>query len=266
MQLNNESKTLFIPLLGKAQMSRKKLFINDKKAEEIIQSVDFDFKKLKQSEALSMYMAARAAIFDDICNDFILNHPNTVVVHLGCGLDARCLRVNQNYRTWYDVDFESVISLRKRFYEESDNYKMIGASIAELCWEEINHSNANVLVIAEGVTMYLSEEELRETLEKICKAFSGAEILFDAYSMRAVKLSRYKNPVNQVNAAVKWGMDKSQDFLKLNSDLVFVQEYPIFREEKNLKGIKKFLFNHLYCGKFSQSLYKIYRFQFNKKP
>ncbi len=264
MQLNNESKTLFIPLLGKAQMSRKNLFIRDKKAEEIIQKVDFDFQKLKQSEALSMYMAARAAIFDDICNEFIFNHPNAVIVHLGCGLDARCLRVNKNYEKWYDVDFKSVISLRKNFYEESDNYKMIGSPIAELRWHEINRPNANVLVVAEGLTMYLSETELREMLQNIRKAFGCVEILFDAYSTRAVKLSRRKNPVNQVNATVKWGMDTSDDFLKLNSDLVFIKEYPIRREEKRLKGIKKFIFNHLYCGKFSQSLYKIYRFQFNK--
>lgn len=36
MELNNESKTLFIPLLGKAVMSRDNLFLHDPKAEEII--------------------------------------------------------------------------------------------------------------------------------------------------------------------------------------------------------------------------------------
>ena len=40
MELNNESKTLFIPLYGKALMSKEKLFIDDPKAEEIIKSID----------------------------------------------------------------------------------------------------------------------------------------------------------------------------------------------------------------------------------
>jgi O-methyltransferase involved in polyketide biosynthesis len=39
MKLNNESKTLFIPLLGRAQMSKKDLFLKDLKAEEIIDKV-----------------------------------------------------------------------------------------------------------------------------------------------------------------------------------------------------------------------------------
>ena len=56
MELNNESKTLFITMLGKAQMSEKNIFLNDKKAEEIIAKVDFDFKKLKQSKNYSFHI------------------------------------------------------------------------------------------------------------------------------------------------------------------------------------------------------------------
>ena len=37
MELNNESKTLFIPLLGKAIMSKDNIFLHDPKAEEIIE-------------------------------------------------------------------------------------------------------------------------------------------------------------------------------------------------------------------------------------
>ena len=71
MNLNNESKTLFIPLYGKALMSKQNLFIKDKKAEEIINNVEYNFKKLKQSKWLSMYMAARARQIDELCNEYI---------------------------------------------------------------------------------------------------------------------------------------------------------------------------------------------------
>ena len=54
MTMNNESKTLFIPLYGKALMSKKDLFLKDLKAEEIINKIDYDFTKLKQSKWLSM--------------------------------------------------------------------------------------------------------------------------------------------------------------------------------------------------------------------
>jgi O-methyltransferase involved in polyketide biosynthesis len=117
MELNNESKTMFIPLYGKALMSKENIFLKDLKAEEIVSKVNYDFKSLKQSKWLSMYMSLRSLIIDELCNKYILEHPNSTVIHLGCGLDSRNLRVNQNFNKWYDVDFESVIDIRKEFYE-----------------------------------------------------------------------------------------------------------------------------------------------------
>lgn len=134
MELNNESKTLFIPLYGKAMMSKNNLFINDPKAEEIISKVKFNFEDLKQSKWLSMYMALRAKIIDEI-----------------------------------DLD------------------------------------NQSVLIVAEGLTMYLSEQELQQLIKGLNSKFSNAAIVFDAYSKQAVKGSKIKNLVNQMNANIKCG-------------------------------------------------------------
>jgi len=262
MNLNNESKTLFIPLYGKALMSKSKLFINDPKAEEIIESVDFNFEELRQSKWLSMYMATRARILDEITSKFIDRNSNTTIIHIGCGLDSRYLRVSDNYNLWYDIDYLNVIELRKRFYTEDDKYKMIGSSVVDLSWlNEIETDNSNILIVAEGLTMYLSENEIQQLLKGINEKFGSVTILFDAYSKQAVKSSKLKNPVNQMNAKVKWGMNTPDDFNKLNSNLEFVRKYNIKYKENNLKGIAKFIFENLYCGKISQALYKIYEFK-----
>ena len=204
MELNNESKTLFIPLYGKAMMSKNNLFINDPKAEEIISKVKFNFEDLKQSKWLSMYMALRAKIIDEICNRYITQNPNTTVIHLGCGLDSRCLRVDNNNISWYDIDFQSVIDLRKQFYKETEKYKMIGKSVTDLSWlDEIDLDNQSVLIVAEGLTMYLSEQELQQLIKGLNSKFSNATIVFDAYSKQAVKGSKIKNPVNQMNANIR---------------------------------------------------------------
>ena len=266
MKLSNESKTLFIPLYGKAMMSKNKLFINDPKAEEIISKVNFNFDNLKQSKWLSMYMALRAKIIDEICNRFITQNSTTTVIHLGCGLDSRYLRVNNDNISWYDVDFQSVIDLRKQFYAETENYKMIGKSVTDLTWlDEINLDNQSVLIVAEGLTMYLSEEELQQLLRGINTRFGNATIVFDAYSKQAVKSSKLKNPVNQMNASIKWGMNNPSEFTILNENLEFIREYLIKHKENNLKGITKLIFEHLYCGKISESLYKIYEFKFRNQ-
>lgn len=252
--------------IGKALMSKNNLFISDSKAEEIISKVDFDFSKLKQSKWLSMYMALRAKTIDEICNKYINQNPSTTVIHLGCGLDSRSLRVNNNNISWYDIDFQSVIDLRKQFYAETENYKMIGKSVTDLTWlDEIDLDNQSVLIVAEGLTMYLSEQELQQLLKGINNRFSNATIVFDAYSKQAVKSSKLKNPVNQMNASIKWGMNKPSEFTILNENLEFIREHLIRNKESNLKGMTKFIFENLYCGKISESLYKIYEFRLKNK-
>lgn len=265
MELNNESKTLFIPLLGKALMSKINLFLHDPKAEEIINKIDFDFKSLKQSKWLSMYMSVRAAIIDELCNKYISEHKNVTVIHLGCGLDSRCLRVRQDFYNWYDIDYENVIEIRKQFYNQDEKYKMLGNSVLDYRWlNQINYYD-NVLIVAEGLTMYLSEKEIQELITQIGNKFECIHLLFDAYSKKGVKASKIKNPVNRMNATVKYGIDTPEDFLKLNKNLTYVNTYKIKMKTNGLHGLTKFIFNNLYCGKLSQSIYKIYEFKLKNK-
>lgn len=264
MELSNESKTLFIPLLGKALMSRDKLFLKDLKAEEIVSTLDYDFKSLKQSKWLSMYMSLRAYIIDELANKYLLTHKDSVVIHLGCGLDSRCLRVNNNFYRWYDVDFENVIDIRKKFYNENGNYKMIASSVVDFNWLDKVESKKDILIIAEGLTMYLSIDEIKELLANINQRFKNVHLIFDAYSKIGVKASKIKNPVNQVGAKIKYGFNKVSEFLAINDNLKHCSTYLIKKDDNNLKGITKFIFNHLYCGKVSQSIYKIYEFELNQ--
>lgn len=264
MELNSESQTLFIPLFGKAIMSKENLFLHDLKAEEIISKIDYDFHLLKQSKWLSMYMSVRALIFDELCNKYILEHPNLTIIHLGCGLDSRCLRVNQKYKNWYDIDYDKVINIREEFYKQDSNYKMIGSSVIDYKWLEQIEDKDNILIVAEGLTMYLSEEEIKTLISKINEKFKEVYLLFDAYTKKGVKFSKIKNPVNQMNAKIKYGIDSPEEFLLLNEKLEYLSTHLIKKDDNNLHGLTKFIFNNLYCGKISQSLYKIYEFKLNR--
>lgn len=264
MELNNESKTLFIPLLGKAVMSKENIFLHDPKSEEIILKIDYNFTSLKQSKWLSMFMSLRAMIIDELCNKYILKHPNATIIHLGCGLDSRCLRVNQKYGIWYDIDYENVIDIRKQFYNIDSKHKMIGSSVIDFKWLEQIDNSKNILIVMEGLTMYLSNEEMKVLITRINKKFGDAHLIFDAYSKIGVKSSKIKNPINQMNAEVKYGIDNPKEFLLLNKKLEYVATHPIKKDDNNLPGFTKVVFNNLYCGRISQSLYKIYEFNLKK--
>ena len=259
MDLRNESKTLFIPLVGKALMSKENIIIKDSKAEEIVSMEGLN--KLKQSKWLSMYMSLRAVIIDELTNKYLISHKDTTVIHLGCGLDSRVLRVSDNYSMWYDIDYEEVITLRKKYYNEDDRYKMISSSILDYKWLDSVEDSGKVLVIMEGVSMYLDEEEIKELILKLSTKFKNTHLIFDAYSKKGVKLSKYKNPINKYNAKVKYGLDNKEEFLSLNNRLKHLDTHLIKKEDINLPVITKFIFNNLYCGKTSESLYKIYEFK-----
>jgi len=208
-------------------------------------------------------MSLRASIIDELTNKYLSSHKDTMVIHLGCGLDYRNLRVNQDYYKWYDIDFENVIDIRRKFYDENDNYKMIGSSVIDIKWLEQVEIKNNVLIVAEGLTMYLSVDEIKELLANINVKFKSAHLLFDAYTKRGVKASKIKNPVNQVGAKIKYGFNKESEFLSMNDNLEHYATHLIKKNENNLKGLTKLIFNNLYCGKVSQSIYKIYEFDLN---
>ena len=63
--MNEVNKTLFIPLYGKAQVSKKRIILQDPMAEEIWSREAFPMKGKSKSKWLSYNMAMRARIFDD---------------------------------------------------------------------------------------------------------------------------------------------------------------------------------------------------------
>jgi O-methyltransferase involved in polyketide biosynthesis len=143
--MNNVNKTLFIPLYGKAYVSKKGLFLSDGKAEEIWKKEGFALKGKSKSKWLAYYMGIRSAVFDGWVTKQLSPGKDTVVLHIGCGMDSRILRVgNENVR-WYDVDFPEVIGERKKYFKESENYRMIEGDIRTSEW--LNHIQEHDRVI-----------------------------------------------------------------------------------------------------------------------
>ena len=101
-------------------------------------------------------------------------------------------------------------------------------------------------------------------IDTLNKKFGDVHLLFDAYSKFGVKSSKIKNPVNQMNAVVKYGIDNPEEFLLLNKKLEYVATHLIKKDDNNLPVFTKVIFNNLYCGRISQSIYKIYEFNLKK--
>ena len=260
--MTNESLTLFIPLYGKAMMSREG-FLPDPTAEEIMSTVDFDFTKVDQSRKLAIYMAMRAALFDGYARDFAAQHPDGLVLQLGVGLDSRVKRVPCP-NPWYDLDFPDVIDLRRTYFPEDARYHLIAAPALPADWLAGVPKAQNVLVLAEGLSMYLSEGDMRALMATLQAHFGQVTFIFDAYSKRAAKLSALKNPVNAVKAKIDFALDDPAELLTGTQGMTAVLNADIITPEAigRLKGLDRWRFR--FMGRFGKNFYRIFGCELKK--
>ena len=258
--MNSVNKTLYIPLYGKSYVSKKGLFLHDEKAEEIWTAEGFSLKGKSKSKWLAYYMGVRAAVFDEWVQKQLADAPNTVVVHIGCGMDSRIIRIgNQNHK-WYDVDFPEVIEERKRYYTETDDYKMITGDVRDCSWMTAIKEKQSAIVVMEGVSMYLTVDEMQNLADSLCAHFESISLLVDAYTSFAAKMSKRRNPINDVGVSEVYGIDDTQAYQ--TDKLIFVKEHTMIPQKyiDELQGLEKFIFAKLYAGGFSKKLYRLYEY------
>jgi O-methyltransferase involved in polyketide biosynthesis len=231
IRLTPEQETLLITLYSKALGCPDSLF-TDEKSLEILEQIDYDFSQLKIPVGTRLTVCIRAKKVDDYVRGFLADHPKGLVLHLGCGLDSRYTRVDNGDVEWYDLDMPEVIDLRKIFYEETDRYHMIPSSVTNLRWvETIPSQSRPVMVIAEGLMMYLTEEEVRSLILKLKENFPGCEFVFDAYSTLTARSVKGHPSLRRTGAVIHWGIDDANAIEKWGDGIQLKEEWYFTQSE-----------------------------------
>lgn len=257
--MNDVSKTLYIPLYGKAFVSRKGIILSDPRAEEIWSAEGFPLRGKAASKWLAYYMAMRSAVYDAWLREQMARDTDAAVLHLGCGMDSRCVRVEHPGRLWYDIDLPEVIRERERYFASDEMYRLLSADLRQEAWlEEIGAER--VIVVLEGVSMYLEPQELKRLLDRLGKRFRKVSLLMDSYTELAAKLSRRHNPINSVGVTEVYGFDDPRTVE--NETVRFLREKVITPPELigQLAPMERRIFRRLYAGGLSRKLYKMYEF------
>ncbi|MCA2265679.1 methyltransferase [Mycobacterium marseillense] len=218
--------TNLVTLYLRACESRsKRPILGDTVAADAVDRISYDFKRMRRSTlpAANQYLVAlRAKKFDDWCADFLSRHPDAVVLHLGCGLDGRAVRLDLPPSvSWFDVDQPSVIGLRRQLYDDTEHYRMIGSSVTELHWLDGVPTGRPTLVVAEGLLMYLREEEVRRLLQRLIDRFPGGEMHFDTLSALAPLLSKVFT-----RGIIAWGIRDARQVAAWHPRLRFLEQTP----------------------------------------
>ena len=259
--MDNVSKTLYIPLYGKAYVSRKGILLKDKMAEEIWQREGFPLKGKAASKWLAYHMGMRAKVFDAWIEERLAEQPHAVVLHIGCGLDSRSERVDRHGREWFDIDFPEVIAERRKYFREGEGYHLLSADIREQGWEEAV-PGGRAIVVMEGISMYLQPKELLQLLQRLRTHFEQMDLLMDCYTTFGAKATKYKNPINEVGVTVAYGMDDPKGLADA-AGFAYVAEHSLTPAHliAQLPNKEQGIFRALFAGKFARKLYRLYEFK-----
>ncbi len=260
--MNPINQTLYIPLYGKALVSKKEIILNDPKAIEIWNKQQFPLKRKSKSKWLAYFMAMRARIFDDWTKQQMKLYPNAVILHIGCGLDSRVERINAQMHQWFDIDFESVIKERKKYYFEDEYYHMIVGDVANSQFTNLLPNATHVIVILEGISMYLTNQDVYQLFKFLDHKYTSVSILMDVYTPLGAKLSKYKNPINDVGVTKVYGINQPNDILN-QTNISFITEHdmtPMYLIDE-LSGYDKHFFRGMFAGSISKKMYKMYEFK-----
>ena len=209
-------ETLFIPLLARAREARKKRpALRDPKAVEIVEAIEHDAAKYGRGWG-GFVMVLRTAIFDTWVQAFLAEHPAGTVVEIGSGLNTRFERVDNGRVRWIDLDLADTIELRRRFFRDTERRRMVAASFLDDSWlPAVEESPGPYFFVADGVLVYLREDELSRALARIVDRFPGALMAFDTYPQRTFERQARMTARRGMDARWAWACDNPRSLERL---------------------------------------------------
>ena len=225
IKLTGVPETMLQTVYARAKESRGRGAIHDAKAEEIIGALDYDFSLADKDAPMHSGVIARTIVLDKLTAAWLAAHPGAVVVNIACGLDTRCYRM-EGYAHWYNLDLPETIAVREKLLPETGTISQIAMSAMDDWGGEIAEQGTPVLVIIEGLTMYLSEADVQRIFEVIAGRFGSVTVFVETMNPMVVKSFKEKS-IEGSNAKFTWGVKNGAALVKLLPGFRFKEEHSL---------------------------------------
>ena len=190
-----------------------KLFMND----EAIKILD----QFKDEFGPNTSNVARHRIIDDLVREELRAHPDLCVVIIGAGFDTRAYRIKGG--TWVELDEPQVIAYKNERLPASQCQNELQRIPIDFSTESVEEKLSSfawrkpVVVIIEGVFMYLEEETIKQLLQTLHRLFPQHKLICDL--MTRIFFTKYGRTIHETLT----GMGASFKFTADNPAAVFVQ-------------------------------------------
>ena len=238
IDITGVSETMLQTLYARAKETKKQnAKIKDDIAVQIVENIDYDFSNADKDKAMSSGVIARTIVLDYMVEQYLRVHANTVVVNIACGLGTRCYRMRSKYVRWYNIDLPQTMKIRKQFLTETGPvYQVSKSAMDDSYTNDIDYHGEDVLVIIEGLTMYLNENEVLKMFSIIEKSFKKVTIMVETMSPFVVKHMKEKS-IDQSNAKFLWGVKNGNELQKILPEFIFEKEVSLIEGMKELHPI-----------------------------
>lgn len=223
--LSGVPETMLQTLYARAKETKTRGTVHDEKAVALIEKLNYDFSLADQDTAMHSGVIARTIILDRLVKDYIKAYPGTVVVNIACGLDTRCYRV-EGFTHWYNLDLPETITVREKLLPENGNISQIAMSAMENWGGKIKETTAPALVIIEGLTMYLTQEEVKQIFEVVARRFDRATVFVETMNPQMCKHFKEKS-IEGSKAKFTWGIRDGKSLAALLPTFRFTEEHSL---------------------------------------
>ena len=127
------------------------------------------------------------------------------------------------------------MKIRKRFLTETGPVHQIAKSAMDDSYvDDIDYHGENVLVIIEGLTMYLCENDIRKMFSIIEKSFQEVIVMVETMSPFVVKHVKEKS-IEGSNAKFTWGVKNGKELQRI------IPAFPVQQEVSLVEGKKELM-------------------------
>jgi O-methyltransferase involved in polyketide biosynthesis len=224
IQLGQVQETMLVPLYARAvETLRKHPILRDPKAVEMVESIDWDFRRFRQRWRL-VGCTLRSAMFDEWVKAFLSRHPEGTVVEIGTGLNTRFERLDNGTVHWFDLDLPDAVELRRKFFTDSGRRVTLAGSILDSGWmAAVRLSPGPYCFVAETVFIYLTEQQVKAALAQIAGNFPSACIAFDTATLRAISRGNEDHARRKLEARFAWSCEDPREIERWKIGLRLVE-------------------------------------------
>lgn len=239
IQIHGVPETMLQTLYARAAYSQKKnAKFHDDRAVEIVSRMDYDFSLAGNDAMMSKGVIARTLLLDRMAGDFIRENPKSTVVNIACGLDTRVYRLNAPPSVrWYNLDLPETIEVRRRFLTENGHISMIARSAMDESWaDEIEEPKGRALIVIEGLSMYLSVQDVKQMLSIISRRFERAEVIMEVMNPWVVKNVKEKS-IEKTRAKFTWGIKSGKELQHILPEYTWVRDVSLAEGMKTIMPV-----------------------------